>query len=150
MEETMSERGLAVDQSTVFRWVQRYAPEIHKRKRPHLKLAGISYRIDETSFIATPLIRHRRFLSGCGGGSTSTTTRNANAASATTGSAGPTGATGTGNTSTGAAEGTGPKNANVMARAGDRSTPTAVPARTGTRPSSRSIHLESADTRGFK
>ena len=28
--------------------VQRYAPEIDKRIRPHLKLAGASYRIDET------------------------------------------------------------------------------------------------------
>jgi transposase-like protein len=48
VEEMMKERGLAVDHSTVFRWVQRYAPEINKRIRPHLKLAGASYRIDET------------------------------------------------------------------------------------------------------
>lgn len=44
----MSERGLTVDHTTVWRWVQRYAPEINKRIRPHLKLAGASYRIDET------------------------------------------------------------------------------------------------------
>jgi len=44
----MCERGLGVDHSTIFRWVQRYAPEINKRIRPHLKLAGASYRIDET------------------------------------------------------------------------------------------------------
>ncbi len=44
----MRERGLDVDHSTVFRWVQRYAPEINKRIRPHLKLAGASYRVDET------------------------------------------------------------------------------------------------------
>jgi transposase-like protein len=44
----MRERGLDVDHSTIFRWVQRYAPEINKRIRPHLKLAGVSYRIDET------------------------------------------------------------------------------------------------------
>lgn len=31
-----------------FALVQRYAPEINKRMRPHLKLAGASYRIDET------------------------------------------------------------------------------------------------------
>ncbi|MBA3716486.1 MAG: IS6 family transposase [Pyrinomonadaceae bacterium] len=48
VEEMMRERGLSVDHSTVFRWVQRYAPEINKRMRPHLKLAGASYRIDET------------------------------------------------------------------------------------------------------
>jgi transposase-like protein len=29
-----------VDHSTVYRWVQRYAPEINKRIRQHLKLAG--------------------------------------------------------------------------------------------------------------
>ncbi len=48
VEEINRERGLDVDHSTVFRWVQRYAPEINKRIRPHLKLAGASYRIDET------------------------------------------------------------------------------------------------------
>lgn len=44
----MKERWLEVDHSTVFRWVQRYAPEINKRIRPHLKLAVASYRVDET------------------------------------------------------------------------------------------------------
>ena len=44
----MGERGLAVDHTTIFRWVQKYAPEINKRIRPHIKLAGASYRIDET------------------------------------------------------------------------------------------------------
>ena len=44
----MRERGLAVDHVTVYRWVQRYAPEINKRMRPHLKMSGASFRIDET------------------------------------------------------------------------------------------------------
>src|SRR4028118_986839 len=44
----MGERGLDVDHSTVFRWVQRYAPEINKRVRPYLKMSGRSYRVDET------------------------------------------------------------------------------------------------------
>ncbi len=44
----MRERGLDVDHSTVFRWVQRYAPEINKRVRPHLKMSGASFRVDET------------------------------------------------------------------------------------------------------
>ena len=48
VEEMMKERGLEVDHSTVFRWVQRYAPEINKRIRPHLKMSGASYRVDET------------------------------------------------------------------------------------------------------
>jgi IS6 family transposase len=44
----MRERGLDLDHSTVFRWVQRYAPEINKRVREHLKMSGTSYRVDET------------------------------------------------------------------------------------------------------
>jgi IS6 family transposase len=44
----MRERGLDVDHSTVFRWVQHYAPEINKRIRPHLRMSGTSYRLDET------------------------------------------------------------------------------------------------------
>jgi hypothetical protein len=44
----MRERALSVDPTTVFHWVQRYAPEINKRIRPHLKTSGTSYRIDET------------------------------------------------------------------------------------------------------
>lgn len=40
VEEMMMKRGLDVDHSTVFRWVQRFAPEINKRIRPHLKLTG--------------------------------------------------------------------------------------------------------------
>jgi transposase-like protein len=44
----MRERGLTVDHVTIFRWVQRYAPEINKRRRPHLKMSGTSYRLDET------------------------------------------------------------------------------------------------------
>jgi IS6 family transposase len=44
----MRERCLDVDHSTVFRRVQRYAPEINKRIRQHLKMSGASYRVDET------------------------------------------------------------------------------------------------------
>jgi len=44
----MRERGLDVDHSTVFHWVQCYAPEINKRIRPHLKMSGASFRVDET------------------------------------------------------------------------------------------------------
>lgn len=44
----MREPGLDVDHSTIFRWVQRYAPEINKRVRQHLKMSGTSYRVDKT------------------------------------------------------------------------------------------------------
>jgi IS6 family transposase len=48
IEELLRERGLHVDHTTVFRWVQRYAPELDKRCRPRLKAANDSYRVDET------------------------------------------------------------------------------------------------------
>lgn len=31
LEEMMAERGLSVDHTTIYRWVQRYAPVIRKR-----------------------------------------------------------------------------------------------------------------------
>ena len=31
LEEMMAERGVAVDHATLYRWVQRYAPELEKR-----------------------------------------------------------------------------------------------------------------------
>ena len=34
LEDMMRERGLCVDHTTIYRWVQRYAPEIDKRCRP--------------------------------------------------------------------------------------------------------------------
>ncbi|EFH85229.1 IS6 family transposase [Ktedonobacter racemifer] len=48
LEELMRERGLSVDHTTIYRWVQRYAPELQKRCRPHLKTANDSWRVDET------------------------------------------------------------------------------------------------------
>lgn len=48
LEEIMQERGLSVDHSTIFRWVQRYAPEVDKRCRPHLKACQDSWKVDET------------------------------------------------------------------------------------------------------
>ena len=48
LEEMMNERGLSVDHTTIYRWVQAYAPELEKRIRPHLRLTNDSYRVDET------------------------------------------------------------------------------------------------------
>ena len=48
LEEMMRERGVYVDHTTIFRWVQRYAPELDKRCRPYLKTTNDSYRVDET------------------------------------------------------------------------------------------------------
>src|SRR5271157_451635 len=48
LEEMMLERGLHVDHTTIYRWVQRYAPELEKRCKPHLKATNDSWRVDET------------------------------------------------------------------------------------------------------
>jgi len=49
LEEMMAERGLSVDHTTIFRWVQQYAPELEKRCRSHLKACNDSWKVDETS-----------------------------------------------------------------------------------------------------
>ena len=48
VEELLAERGLSVDHVTVWRWVQRYAPEIQRRLRPRLRPTNDSWRVDET------------------------------------------------------------------------------------------------------
>jgi transposase-like protein len=48
LEEMMQERGLHVDHTTIYRWVQHYAPELEKRCRPLLKTTNDSWRVDET------------------------------------------------------------------------------------------------------
>lgn len=48
LEEMLQERGLAVDHTTMYRWVQRYAPELDRRCRSHLKTTTDSWRVDET------------------------------------------------------------------------------------------------------
>ncbi len=46
--QMVNERGLDVHHTTVFRWVQQYAPELDKRCRPHLRPTNDSWRVDET------------------------------------------------------------------------------------------------------
>ena len=48
LEEMMRERCLHVDHTTIYRWVQHYAPELEKRCKPHLKATTDSWRVDET------------------------------------------------------------------------------------------------------
>src|ERR1700720_1915496 len=42
------DRGVEVDHSTIFRWIQAYAAELEKRIRPHLRMSNGSWRVDET------------------------------------------------------------------------------------------------------
>jgi transposase-like protein len=48
LSEMMQERGVSVDPSTIFCWVQRYAPELEKRIRQHQGSRSGSWRVDET------------------------------------------------------------------------------------------------------
>src|SRR3954470_21295471 len=48
LAEMMVERHLSVDPSTIWRWVQRYAPELNHRIRRELKPTNGSWRTDET------------------------------------------------------------------------------------------------------
>ena len=48
LEEMMGERGVAVDHSTLNRWVIKYAPEFEKAFRRRQCPVGRSWRLDET------------------------------------------------------------------------------------------------------
>jgi transposase-like protein len=48
VEELLDQRGLGADHTTVWRWVQRYGPELEQRLRRHLKPTNKSWRTDET------------------------------------------------------------------------------------------------------
>jgi len=48
LEEMMGERGVAVDHSTLNRWVIKYAPEVEKQFRRRQRPVGRSWRMDET------------------------------------------------------------------------------------------------------
>ena len=46
VEELLGERGLQADHVTVWRWVQRYAPEMERRLRSRLRPTNDSWRVD--------------------------------------------------------------------------------------------------------
>ena len=46
LKELTAERGLAVDHTTIWRWVQRYGPEIQRRLRGNLKPKSSTWHID--------------------------------------------------------------------------------------------------------
>jgi transposase-like protein len=48
VSELLAERGLEVDASCIWRWVQAYSPELNRRCQSHLKRTNKSYRVDET------------------------------------------------------------------------------------------------------
>ena len=51
LEEMMTERGVPVDHTTTYRWVQKYAPELDKQTRRYRQVPdwqASSWRVDET------------------------------------------------------------------------------------------------------
>ena len=48
LEEMMAERGVSVDHTTLYRWVQRYAPELEKRMLSYQNRLCHSWRVDAT------------------------------------------------------------------------------------------------------
>ncbi len=48
LERMLQDRGVAVDHTTIFRWIQAYSAELEKRIRPHLRISNGSWRVDET------------------------------------------------------------------------------------------------------
>ena len=57
LQEIAQERGLKLERSTIYRWVQEYGPEISKRIKPYLKMPCNSYKVDET-YVKTKGIWH--------------------------------------------------------------------------------------------
>src|SRR6267142_4677303 len=45
VEELLLERGLPADHTTIWRWVQRYAPELNRRCRRELRATNGSWRV---------------------------------------------------------------------------------------------------------
>jgi transposase-like protein len=64
VSEILTERGLFIDASCIWRWVQAYAPELDKRSRPHLKSTNKSYRVDETYIASTRRILRSKVKTG--------------------------------------------------------------------------------------
>src|SRR3954452_470861 len=48
LETMLADRGVAVDHTTMYRWVQRFAPELEKRMRRHLRPCRGPWYVDET------------------------------------------------------------------------------------------------------
>ncbi len=46
--DLLAERGILVDRSTVYRWVQKFGPELAKRTEKHLRRASVDWHVDET------------------------------------------------------------------------------------------------------
>ncbi|MFK0569888.1 IS6 family transposase [Endozoicomonas sp.] len=48
LKEILEERGIQLDHTTLYRWVQKYAPQLEAEHRKRRKVSGTSWRMDET------------------------------------------------------------------------------------------------------
>ena len=48
LERMLADRGVEVDHTTMYRWVRRFAPELEKRLRRHLRPCRGPWHVDET------------------------------------------------------------------------------------------------------
>ena len=48
LERMLADRGVSVDHTSMYRWVQRFAPELEKRLRRHLRPCRGPWHVDET------------------------------------------------------------------------------------------------------
>ncbi|HEV8036101.1 MAG TPA: IS6 family transposase [Yoonia sp.] len=46
--DLLGERGITVDRPTVYRWVQKFGPELTKRTEKHLRRASVDWHVDAT------------------------------------------------------------------------------------------------------
>lgn len=46
--DLLAERDVTVDRSTIFRWVQKFGPEIAKRTEQNLRRSSLDWCVDET------------------------------------------------------------------------------------------------------
>ena len=43
--DLLAERGVSVNRSTIYRWVQKFAPELTKRTEKHLRRASLNWHV---------------------------------------------------------------------------------------------------------
>lgn len=48
LADLLEERGVTIDRSTVYRWVQKFEPELTKRTEQPLRRASVDWHVDET------------------------------------------------------------------------------------------------------
>ena len=64
LERMPADRGVEVDHVTLYRWVQRFAPELENRTRRHLRPCRGPWQVDETLYLTAASGRSRGMRPG--------------------------------------------------------------------------------------